>query len=183
MTWQERKTGDFTMTFRIPEEYNRRWDSVTLARTRTPTRALTLTLTRIPEECNRRWDSVTLTRTPTPTPTPTRALTLTLTLIPEEYNRRWDSVRRRAAAHLRRRPRRSGRRCPQRPTPPPPPPHSRHSHHCRHSQHRSEMPCPFVGARPLRGWRARRRRSRTACSAYDTSRTTTKRTSDVIVIR
>ena len=28
VTRQERKTGDFTMTFRIPEEYNRRWDSV-----------------------------------------------------------------------------------------------------------------------------------------------------------
>ena len=27
VTRQERKTGDFTMTFRIPEEYNRRWDS------------------------------------------------------------------------------------------------------------------------------------------------------------
>ena len=30
VTRQERKTGDFTMTFRIPEEYNRRWDSVTV---------------------------------------------------------------------------------------------------------------------------------------------------------
>ena len=30
VTRQERKTGDFTMTFRIPEEYNRRWDSATV---------------------------------------------------------------------------------------------------------------------------------------------------------
>ena len=30
MTRQERKHGDWTMTFRIPEEYNRRWDSVTV---------------------------------------------------------------------------------------------------------------------------------------------------------
>lgn len=27
VTRQERKTGDFTMTFRIPEEYQRKWDS------------------------------------------------------------------------------------------------------------------------------------------------------------
>ena len=30
VTRQERKTGDFTMTFRIPEEYMRTWDSVTV---------------------------------------------------------------------------------------------------------------------------------------------------------
>ena len=30
VTRQERKTGDFTMTFRIPEEYNRRWDKATV---------------------------------------------------------------------------------------------------------------------------------------------------------
>ena len=27
VTRQERKTGDFTMTFRIPEQYQRKWDS------------------------------------------------------------------------------------------------------------------------------------------------------------
>ena len=27
LTWQERKHGDFTMTFRIPEEYQRKWKS------------------------------------------------------------------------------------------------------------------------------------------------------------
>ena len=30
VTRQERKTGDFTMTFRIPEEYQRKWDSATV---------------------------------------------------------------------------------------------------------------------------------------------------------
>ena len=30
VTRQERKTGDFTMTFRIPEEFQRTWDSVTV---------------------------------------------------------------------------------------------------------------------------------------------------------
>ena len=30
VTRQERKTGDFTMTFRIPEEYQRTWDSVSV---------------------------------------------------------------------------------------------------------------------------------------------------------
>ena len=29
-TWQERKTGDFTMTFRIPEQYQRKWHSCTV---------------------------------------------------------------------------------------------------------------------------------------------------------